>query len=175
MGSGRPREVTGLRPRVQAGSSDAGEPGAWRRGQGCGQPHTKVAWCGLALGLVGAAGTGLGPRRSDAGGLLAGDLRGPVHTPRTPRPSTAAESATRSTSMIVLAGTPRLPGAPRPVTRRQAVTCLPGAPQVPRQETPPHPPRTDTGCGRGSSDTCGRPGAGPLRPGPSVWGRRLEL
>lgn len=117
-----------------------------RRGRGCGPPHTKVAWCGLALGLAGA---GLRPRRSDAGGLPAGDLRRPVHTPGTPRPSTAAESATRSTSMMVLAGTPRLPGAPPPVTRRERLSpvCPESSRHPGRRPVPPALQTLDVGGG----------------------------
>lgn len=106
---------------------------------GCGQPQTKVAWCGLALGLAGPPVTGLGPGRSGAGVLLACGLRGPVHTPGALKPGPGAEPATKSTSMIVLTGRPRLLGALPPVTgRRERLSPSPPGLQTPRRG--PHPP-----------------------------------
>lgn len=172
MGTVAPTRSLGLHTRVQMGSSaglcqEGSEVG--RQGQGCRRPQTKVAWCGLASGLAGPPDTGLGPGWSEAGGLLACDLRAPVHPLGAPRPSPGAEQATRSTSMMVLAGTPRLPRAPPPVTeKREAVTCLPQPCRHPGQETPPHQlwegfltPK----CSPEAGDLC----PWPPGPGAGVW------
>lgn len=87
----------------------------------------------------------LRPGRSDVGGPLARDLRGPVRTPETLPPSPGAKPATRSTSMIVLTGRPRLPRAPPPVTgrrKRLSPVCPAlgsGALQAPRTGDPSPP------------------------------------
>lgn len=166
---GRAPEVTGLQG--QAARCGAGGMGGGG-GRGHGQPQTKVAWCGLALGLAAPPGTGPRPGASGAGGLLAGSS-----TPGTLRPAPDAEPTTGSMSMSMLTGLPR---PPPPVTeRREAVVCLPQSPADTR--TAP-PPCTGTGCGRGSSTTQRRPRgrqsltsalwlrAGPCRGPTSAWG-----
>ena len=135
-GLGLPPKVVGLHTLVQAGSAGAGSGGT--RGPTAG-PQTKVAWCGLALGLVGLSGTGLRPGSSDTGGLRAADLQGPAHTPGSLQPSPGAEPVTRSTSMIVLTGRPPLPWAPPPVTGRRE-TSSPGCPQPCRRPWQAPPP-----------------------------------
>lgn len=128
----------GLRIHVQACSLGVQGHGARRRA-GCGRPQTKVAWCGLALGLAGPPATGLRPGRSGAGGLLACGLRGPIHTPGALQPGPGAEPVTKSTSMIVLTGRPRLLWALPPVTgRRERLSPSPLGLQTPRRS--PHPP-----------------------------------
>lgn len=135
-----------------------GRPETWPLGEvwgygarqwaGCGWPQTKVAWCGLALGLVGPPAMGLRPGRSGAGGLLACGLRGPVRTPGALWPGPGAEPATRSTSMIVLTGRPLLLCAPPPVTgRRERLSPSPQACRHPAG-IPTHLPCMDTGRGR---------------------------
>lgn len=83
-------------------------------GMGLQAPQTKVAWCWLALNLVGPAGTGLRLGSSDVRGPLACDLWGPVRTLGMLLTCPGAKPATRSTSMMVLTGRPWLPLAPPP-------------------------------------------------------------
>lgn len=125
---GRAPEVTGLQG--QAARCGAGGMGGGG-GRGHGQPQTKVAWCGLALGLAAPPGTGPRPGASGAGGLLAGSS-----TPGTLRPAPDAEPTTGSMSMSMLTGLPR---PPPPVTeRREAVVCLPQSPADTRTGPPLH-------------------------------------
>lgn len=143
---GRAPEVMGLQG--QAARCRAGGTGSGGRGHG--QPQTKVAWCGLALGLAGPPGAGLRPGASDVGGLLAGNS-----TPGTLRPSPGAEPTTRSTSMTGMLR------PPPPVTeRREAVTCLPQSPAGTR----PHPARAAQTLAVGGVPPLPRgvPGAGNL-------------
>lgn len=141
MGWGCSHEITGLQSRVRQAAWTCGQE-AWGPTGRAGQPQTNVAWCGLALGLAGPPRAGLRLGKSDAGDLLACDLRGPVRTPEILRPSLGAEPATRSTSMIVLTGRPRLLWAPPPVTgRRERLSPVcPTALQTPRAGDSPHPP-----------------------------------
>ena len=91
-------------------------------GRGFRRPQTKVAWCGLALGLAGPPATGLRLGTSDVRAPLARDLWGPVRTLGTLLPRPGATPATRSTSMMVLTGRPWLPLAPPPVTRKERLS-----------------------------------------------------
>lgn len=90
-----------------------------------GQLQTKVAWCVLALGLVGSPGLVLRPGPFGKKGPLAFTLLGPSCTPRMLPPHPGDTSSTRSTSMILLTGRSPLPRALSPVMgRREAVTCV---------------------------------------------------
>ena len=114
-----PQDDMGLSPRDHGPLHTCPGGEAQARGRASGQPQTKVAWCGPALGLAGPPGTGLRLRRSEVRGPLARDLWGPVRTLGMLLPGPGAKPATRSTSMMVLTGRPWLPLAPPPVTGRR--------------------------------------------------------
>lgn len=167
------------------------------------QPQTKVAWCGLALGLAGPPGTGLGAGRADVGAPLARGLQGAVRTPGMLPAGPSGSPATRSTSTTVLTGGRRLPRAPPAVTGRRerlSPACAPWRETLATllAQTLPRGSRTTTPstlCVLGPLGLCsGEHSAGTLRRvpgrggqwapesghgegscGPQCWGRGLGV
>ena len=90
-------------------------PQGWAGGR---QPQTKVAWCGLALGLAVPPGTGLGVGQANVGAPLARGLQGAVRTPGMLPAGPDGAPVTRSTSATALTGGCRLPRALPAVTGR---------------------------------------------------------